>query len=135
MSIAPAELLRRLSASLRADIGPAVGDEYARTQAFMASVILERVSRQLEFGPAHQAAETADLTRLCTLLTPTLLDGPPEVVSAFAEVRSQATVASLGGLIAALYAWGVDEPTVTEALGHIRPVLRHDIDRRMRVAE
>ncbi len=134
MSLEPAELLRRLSVSLRSDIGPAVGDEYARTQAFMASVILERVSRQLALGPQHEADELVDMTELCDALEEVLADAPVEVLDAFTEARSRATVASLGALIERLYAWGGTEPKVVRALGLIRPVLRRDIDRKMAVA-
>ncbi|MDA3038638.1 MAG: hypothetical protein O3C27_03750 [Actinomycetota bacterium] len=135
MSLEPAELLRRLSASLRADIGPAVADEYARTQAFMASVILERVSRQLELGPAHARAEDAEMVALVDALGPVLAGAPPAVSSALLDVGNHHTVASLGPLLEQLYAWGSAEPRVIEALGLIRPTLRKDIDRKMAVAE
>ncbi len=135
MSLEPAELLRRLSASLRADIGPAVGDEYARTQAFMASVILERVSRQLELGPAHASAEDAEMAVLVAALGSVLADAPPPVASAMTAVEAEPKVASLGPLLEQLYAWGAAQQEVIEALGLIRPVLRCDIDRKMAVAE
>ncbi len=135
MSLEPVELLRRLSASLRADIGPAVGDEYARTQAFMASVILERVSRQLELGPTHAGAEAAEMAALAEALGPVLADAPPTVAATMTVVRDDQRVASLGPLLEQLYAWGAGQPPVIEALGLIRPVLRNDIDRKMAVAE
>ena len=47
MSIEPSELLDRVSVTLRSEVGPAVADEYTRTQAHMASVILGKVSKQI----------------------------------------------------------------------------------------
>jgi hypothetical protein len=37
----PEQLLERLATTLRRQIGPAVAEPYPRTQAFMASVVLE----------------------------------------------------------------------------------------------
>ena len=134
MSLEPSDLLARLSTALRSDIGPAVVDDYARTQAFMASVILERVSRQLALQREHTAAEADDMAGLLRAL-PAVLDGsPPAVASAVRTVESRNTVASLGALIEALYSWGAGEQAVIAALGLIRGVLRRDIDRKMAVA-
>ena len=137
------ELLRRLSTTLRTDIGPAVTDEYTRTQAFMASVILERLARQVSLGPVHAAAEQADIDRLHPQLEKVLAAAPPDVVARLAEARAARTVDSLGPLIAALHRWeaasvagagaGADRP-VARSLELIRPVLRADIDRRMEIA-
>jgi hypothetical protein len=40
-------LLERMATKLRHDVGPLVSDEFARTQVFMASVILATLSAQL----------------------------------------------------------------------------------------
>ena len=134
MSAPAEELLRRLSATLRAEIGPAIDDDYVKTQAFMASTILERLARQLALTDEHAAAERADVAALSAALESVLADAPVAVGDAVEAVGVASTVDALAGLIDALYAWGPDEPAVVEALSAIRPVLRRDIDRRMEVA-
>ncbi|MGF1599397.1 MAG: hypothetical protein ACFCVK_21200 [Acidimicrobiales bacterium] len=129
----PDELLGRLSSTLRNDIGPAVADEYPRTQAFMASVILEKVARQLALGPHHARDEAADLAALAEALPPVLAGAPDEVAAALAGLGG-GRIDAVGPLLDALYRWGHDRPAVVAALGLIRPVLRRDIDRRMEIA-
>ena len=48
-----ADLLTRIAATMRADVGPAVDDEYAKTQAFMAAVVLQKVARELVTADAR----------------------------------------------------------------------------------
>jgi AcrR family transcriptional regulator len=129
-----AELLRRLSGTLRNDIGPAVGDEFTRTQAFMASVILERLSKQVALEPGHRAAEQADMADLHARLAEILGEAPAEVTAARATAAAAGTVAALGPLVRALYAWGAGDGAAADALATIRPALRSDIDRRMEIA-
>lgn len=133
------DVLRRLSTTLRSDIGPAIEDEYTRTQAFMASVILEKVARSQELGPRHQAAEQADLDRLHSALKRRLAESttavPDGLATALAAARQSMTVAALGPVVAELYRWGPSStPAAAAALDLIRPVLRADIDRRMEIA-
>ena len=134
MTVEPSELLERLAGTLRHEVGPAVGDEYTRTQTFMASVILGKLAKQLALAPAHAEAEQADVEELHRQLTEPLHAAPPEVVAAAESARSAGTVASLGPLIEAIYRWGPEEDAAGEALARIRAVLRRDIDRRMEVA-
>ncbi len=47
MSVRPDELLDRIATTLREQIGPAVGEPFAKTQAFMAAVILTKLASQL----------------------------------------------------------------------------------------
>ncbi|MDH3679379.1 MAG: hypothetical protein OEV40_05440 [Acidimicrobiia bacterium] len=131
-----AELLARLAAALRTEIGPAVEGEYPRTQAFMAGVILERVSRELALDAQHAAAAAADGTALRADLDPVLAAGPPPVRVALDRwAEAACAIHALTPLIEALYAWGPDEPAAVDALALIRPVLRRDIDRRMEIAQ
>ena len=81
-----------------------------------------------------EADELVDMTELCDGLEEVLADAPGDVVAAFADARSRATVASLGVLIDRAYAWGGAEPAVARPLELIRPVLRRDIDRKMEIA-
>lgn len=131
MTLEPHELLQRLSDSLRGEIGPAVGDEYTRTQAFMASVILEKLARQLSLAAVHQQAAAADLLQLHADLADRLVR-VSDLAGALERARAEATIGALGPLIEALY--GSRDPRVDEALGLIRAVLRRDIDRRMEIA-
>lgn len=134
MTIEPAELLDRLSATLRNDVAPEVADEYTRTQAHMASVILAKLSKQLARGEADGAAERADVADLHAALAGSLSTAPPEVVRAASGAAAAGTVAALGPLIEALYTWGLHNDEAAAAMAEIRPVLRRDIDRRMEIA-
>ncbi len=134
MTLEPSELLRRLSVGLKTEIGPNIDHEYTRTQAFMASVILERVSRQVELGPRHGEAEAADMAQLHTQLAEVLAEAPNDVAQHRDEAARVASVAALGPLIEALYRWGPERPEVISSLHLIRPALRADIDRRMEIA-
>lgn len=134
MTIEPSELLERLSETLRHEVGPAVEEEYTRTQAFMASVILGKLAKQLAMAPAHGEAERADVHELHEGLAGLLARAPVDVAAAAPQAKEAGTVASLGPLIEAIYRSWVDEPEGQEALTLIRAALRRDIDRRMEIA-
>ena len=138
MTMASHELLQRLSATLRQEIAPAVDGEYTRTQAYMASVILERLAKQLALAPDHDQAEQGDVSVLIDKLRLTLpdadADADADVMAAVEALTRARTVAALGPLIEALYHWGIERPEAAAALALIRPVLRRDIDRRVEVA-
>jgi hypothetical protein len=127
------ELLRRLSVAIRGEVGPAIADEYTRTQAFMASVILERLAKQLALAEEHERAAATDLAQLHRALSERLESPPPEMAEALDCARSGATIDALGPLIEAIYDW--HDPRGSDALDLIRSVLRRDIDRRMQVAQ
>mgnify|MGYP007025645007 CR=1 FL=1 len=136
----PSELLTRLSQTLRTDIAPAVGEEYPRTQAFMASVILERLAKHVALADAHGRAEADDLDVLTSDLRPLLRDAPLAVTETLDTVVG---IDSLGPVIEALYRWkaagregsAMDGTEIADqALAMIRPALRRDIDRRMEIA-
>lgn len=142
MSFESHELLGRLAEGLRHEIAPAVDDEYLRTQAYMAAVILERLAREAALGERYRAAEAADLADLASGLDE-IVDvdeaspsqaAPEEVRAALTTLQGDPCVMSLGPLVAALYRWGPDRPTAAAALDAIRSVLRRDIDRRMEIA-
>lgn len=132
------DLLQRIAQILRQDIGPAVDAEYPRTQAFMAAVVLQKLSRHLALAGEHAAAETADLTVLLADLRGLLADGnaPATVRAAIDSLAQTRENAALCRLIEALY---TARPALGEArfaalLGRIRQTLRRSIDRRMAVA-
>jgi len=132
------DLLQRIAQILRQDIGPAVDDEYPRTQAFMAAVVLQKVSRHLALAGEHAAAETADLTVLLADLRGLLADedGPAPVRAALDSLTRTRDNAALCRLIEALYAArrALGEARFTALLDRIRQTLRRNIDRRMQVA-
>jgi hypothetical protein len=61
MPVPPADLLDRMAATLRTQIGPVVEEPFAKTQAFMAAVILGKLAGQLRGAEAD--ARTADQER------------------------------------------------------------------------
>ena len=141
MSLEDHELLSRLADKVRSEIAPAVDDEYARTQAFMAAVILQRLANQARLGSEHGAAEADDVAGLSNELDTLLAkaDGttevPSEIRDAVARMRTQASTAAASDVIDALYQWGPEHPEAASALAAIRQMLRRDIDRRMDIAQ
>jgi hypothetical protein len=131
-------LLQRIARILRQDIGPAVADEYARTQAFMAAVVLEKLGRQLALAGEHEGAESADLALLVADLRGLLTEGeaPAPVRTAVDALAERRDNAALCRLIEALYATRVTlgEARFAAALGRIRRTLRRSVDRRMEIA-
>jgi hypothetical protein len=132
------ELLERIAQLLRRDIGPAIEAEYARTQAFMAAVVLQKVGKQLALAAEHAAAETADLAALLADLRARLAEGDaPAAVRAAVDGLAQARdSAALCPLIESLYAARAElgEARFAALLGRARVTLRRSIDRRMAVA-
>ena len=132
-----ADLLQRIAQIFRQEIGPAVDGEYQRTQAFMASVVLQKVSRQVALAAEHATAESADLSALLADLGALLGDDAPPVlrhaVDRLARARDSA---GLCGVIDALYAarTTLGETRFASLLGRVRRTLRRSIDRRMAIA-
>lgn len=135
----PEELLQRIAQKLKREIAPFIGDEYAKTQAFMASVVLQKVSRQLSSATEDAAAETADLNVLLADLQ-TLLEHeevPARMVAAIETLARTRENAALCSLIEALYSAraALGETRFAAMLGRIRRTLRRSLDRRVEVAE
>ena len=141
MSLEDHDLLSRLADKVRSEIAPAVSDEYARTQAFMAAVILQRLAKQARLGSEHGVSEARDVAGLSDELDTLLAEAdgtteiPSEVRNAVARMRSQASIAAASDVIDALYQWGPERPEAASALAAIRQMLRRDIDRRMDIAQ
>jgi hypothetical protein len=135
--MAPDELLARLSGTLRHEIGPAVAEPFPRTQAFMASVILEKLSAQLRLAAEHATAEAADLAALSDAL-PGLLgaDTPVAVASAVAGLAAEGSATALAALVAALWdeREGLGPERFDAVLARVRITLRARIDRQMAYA-
>ena len=101
----PHELLARMGASLRADIAPAV-EGPAKTQAFMASVVLQKLARQLELSLEHRQAERADRAALVGALRMLLTGSAASTVvgAAVDAVETSEGPEALSALIRTLYA-------------------------------
>ncbi|HEX2886219.1 hypothetical protein [Vineibacter terrae] len=136
--MSPDQLLERIAATLRRDIGPAIGDEYPRTQAFMAAVVLQKLGRGLACAPAHRAAAAADMDALVADLEAALAAAPPPsaIAAAVAGLERGRDAAALCALIEALYAnrEALDPARFDTLLSRVRRTLRADIDRRVEVA-
>lgn len=133
-ALEPHELLGRMATTVRQAIAPEVGDAFAKTQAFMAAVILDKVSRQLRLAAAHAEAERADRAALAAdlegMVDPST---PPAVRTAVARVAGSDGDAALGELVAALYAEQASlGPGPFDALlGRVRATLRSRLDRQL----
>ena len=76
-----AELISRIAATLKQQIGPNVGDEFAKTQAYMASVVLEKLARELSTETQHTIDRQAALSAMSeSLATARAQQGLPDVV-------------------------------------------------------
>ena len=132
--MSPDELLRRIAQTLKQEIGPAVLEAYPKTQAFMASVVLEKLARQIELVPAHAAAERSEVTALESDLNAFFAnDAPAGVAAAIAGLASAPNSVGLDAVVAALYAARNELGTerFEQALGRVRQTLRAGVDRQM----
>jgi hypothetical protein len=130
----PDELLERMSGTLRRDIGPAVGDGFAKTQAFMASVILEKLARQLNGAAARAELDRGDALALGRDLRERLGSSPaPSPLEAALAAVSAGDDAALGPLVDALYQAGPElgEACFADLLARVRRTLRARLDRQL----
>jgi len=128
-------LLERIANTLKRDVGPAIEAEYAKTQAFMAAVVLQKLARELGLEGAHRAAAAADLSALLDDLRGLLSGGgtPAGVTAAVQTVARARDAAALCTLIETLYANRAElgAARFEALLGRVRETLRASIDRRM----
>ena len=134
----PEEILSRLARTLKQEIAPAVSGDYARTQAYMASVVLEKLSRQLALAQAHEVANRDDMADLAADL-PGLLDGaapPPAIADALQGLAGRPLKEALDALIRALYLErdALGEARFTGCLARVRQTLRQSLTRDMEFA-
>jgi hypothetical protein len=131
------ELLERMAATLRQEIGPAVASAYPRTQAFMAAVVLEKLARQLALAPAHERADAAELSRLFADLDAMMRmrSAPTAVRSVVREGVSGPSAEKVCRVIEALYRHRAElGPTFDTALARLRAAMRARVDRQMAYA-
>jgi hypothetical protein len=136
--MSPDELLKRLAATLKQDIAPAVAADYPRTQAFMTAVVLQKLAEQLRLADAHATAERRERRELLDDLSRLLPhdDSPEALRSALEAMRADRGNPSLCRFIETLYAWrgALGERRFETVLGRVRQTLRSRLDRQMAYA-
>jgi hypothetical protein len=133
----PADLLHRIATTLRQDVGAALDDEYAKSQAFMAAVVLQKVASELASADVHRVADAAAYRELGIDLAGTLRGSrvPTSVTAAVQRFGETGTPESLSELIAALYTARSELDNVFEPLlSRVRRTLRDVLDRRLESA-
>jgi hypothetical protein len=119
---------------MRAEVGPAIESEPAKTQAFMAAVILNRVGRELLGSDARAAEDAADQATLIAALRSALEASEVESVrAAMARFVNERSDSALGALVRSLHPIQ-DDPSAREALTAIRMTLRARLDRELEYA-
>jgi len=130
-----AELLLRMAATLKQDIGPAVGAEYPKTQAFMAGVVLQKIAAQLALAPAHAQAEADEMDSLVADLNATYTMGrTQQAITRLAQERDQETLCAL---IETLYVTRdeIGDGQFFQLIDRIHQSLRASLDRRLEYSE
>lgn len=133
-SVAPDALLERIAEALKSEIGPAVSEAYAKTQAYMASVVLRKLAGEIRLAEEHAARNRADTQALAQDLLHAI-DGearvPDPVRGAVEALHRDLDASALTQVVEALYAargdLGVER--FEALLGKVRGVLRARIDR------
>lgn len=129
----PSDLLERMAAMFKAEIGPAVDGEYPRTQAYLSAVVLQKLAGQLRCAEAHSAAERENLAALHGDIAQMLADmaAPPSLLEACAGLKDGD--GGLSAFIQALYALReeIGEDRFESLLARVRRSMRASIDRRM----
>ncbi len=131
------DLLQRIATLLKKELGPAIEAEYPKTQAFMASVVLQKLAGQLAHAERDRELGNKDLTALIAELKtyPEYLSDTA-LRSATDAVADAADDAALCTLIDTLYAQraALGEERFGCWMGRVRQTLRAAIDRRMEYA-
>lgn len=139
VGLPPEQVLERIAGALRHQIGPAVDEPFAKTQAFMAAVILDKLARQLRTAPAHARADGDDWAQLAHDLEAQLATAAPlRLQSAVAAVGAHGNGgdAPLAALVAALYAERdqLGDERFSALLTRVRRTLRARLDRQLEYA-
>src|SRR4051812_21636751 len=100
MTASPPDLLRRMAVSMRTTIGVAIEDPYARTQAFMAAVLLSKLAGQLDAADDDRRAGDHDRLALVAELEGRLPAASRDAVEALRHDGSDRT---WSGLVSAIY--------------------------------
>ena len=130
MTATPPEVLRRMAATMREQIAPAVEEPFARTQAFMAAVVLSKLAGQLAAAESDARADDRERDALVTALATRLSAPPAELGAALDELRDDGSDPAWNRLVLAIYA-GRDAlgDRFDEVLATVRVALRSRLDR------
>ncbi len=135
VQLPPEEILERIAKTLKREIGPAVGEAYPKTQAFMASVVLEKLAGQLRLADEHATADRRDLRGLFEELDAQswLENTPLPLQEAVRDLGRDLHSAAVSALIRALYATRPElgEKRFSYMIGCVRARLRARIGREM----
>jgi hypothetical protein len=117
---------------LRTDIGPAVSEPFAKTQTFMAAVILEKLAAQLR-AEEHSGVSPSDEAKSVVQALEVDAAGAvtPRLRAALDALRTDPTDMRWSALVRALYAErdGLGEARFQILLGRVRQALRARLDR------
>ena len=132
MPLSPADLLDQMAATLRTQIGPAVEEPFAKTQAFMAAVILAKLAGQLRGAEADASA--ADRQRrdlIAGSLDALAGTSTTHVADALATLAHDGSDGAWSLLVEAIYSdrdeLGPDP--FAQILGRVRVAMRARLDR------
>jgi hypothetical protein len=129
------ELLRRLATTMRERIAPAVDEPFARTQAFMAAVVLAKLAGQLAAAEPDARAADREREALVTELATRLPSPPSELDAALRDLRDDGSDPAWNRVVLAIYA-GRDAlgDRFDEVLATVRLALRARLDRALAYA-
>jgi hypothetical protein len=130
VNLALDQLLAQIAAMLRADIGPSVSEPFAKTQAFMAAVILEKVAAELRATEAASATSVDDVKRVAMAIE-TEAGAAGHVRAALDRLGTDPSDAGWSALVRALYAERstLGEERFARLLSEVRRTLRTRLDR------
>lgn len=133
----PSDLLERMAATFKGEVGPAIEAEYPRTQAFLSAVVLQKLAAQLRLAVEHGAAEDLARDALRRDLEQLLedADAPPPVRDAFLALAENGDD-GLCQFIETLYGAREElgETQFEALLSRVRQTMRQTLDRRMEYA-
>ena len=124
-----------MAVTMREQIAPAVGDPFARTQAFMAAVVLAKLAGQLAAAASDGRADDRERDALVTTLATRLPSPPAALGAALDELRDDGSDPAWNRLVLAIYA-GRDSlgDRFDEVLTTVRSALRSRLDRALAYA-
>jgi hypothetical protein len=124
-----------MAATMREQIAPAVGDPFARTQAYMAAVVLAKLAGQLAAAASDSRADDRERDTLVTALATRLPSPPAELGAALDELRDDGSDPAWNRLVLAIYG-GRDAlgDRFDEVLATVRAALRSRLDRALAYA-
>jgi len=132
MSMGDDELLARMAATLRRDIGPAIGDAFPKTQAFMAAVILDKLAGEVRSAVDDERAAAADHDALVADLRGALSsDSPAGLAAAVDRFAGDRSEPAWSALVRAVYdaRHELGDARFADLIGRIRVALRGRLDR------